>query len=84
MNKNTLHRYSYEYTDTFCGERNYCWIKRGIVHATNDVHAMRKARKELGLTGAKGRYIHRNDGAEWRPYNCATILTILDEVSDNA
>ena len=23
--------YKYEYTDTFCGEANYCWVKRGKV-----------------------------------------------------
>ena len=23
--------YTYEYTDTFCGESNYSWVKRGCV-----------------------------------------------------
>lgn len=23
--------YAYEYTDLFCGEANYCWVKRGKV-----------------------------------------------------
>lgn len=23
--------YEYEYTDTFAGEANYCWVKRGKV-----------------------------------------------------
>jgi len=27
-----MHTYEYEYTDTFCGEANYCWVKRGKVH----------------------------------------------------
>lgn len=25
------HTYEYEYTDTFGGEANYCWVKRGTV-----------------------------------------------------
>jgi len=26
-----MHTYDYEYTDTFSGEANYCWVKRGKV-----------------------------------------------------
>jgi hypothetical protein len=26
-----MNTYEYEYTDTFAGEANYCWIKRGKV-----------------------------------------------------
>ena len=27
-----MHTFEYEYTDTFGGEANYCWVKRGKVH----------------------------------------------------
>jgi len=30
--------YSYEYTDTFAGEANYCWVKRGKVHVPELTH----------------------------------------------
>jgi hypothetical protein len=26
-----MNTYEYEYTDTFAGEANYCWVKRGKV-----------------------------------------------------
>ena len=26
-----MNRYSYEFTDTFAGDANYCWVKRGVV-----------------------------------------------------
>ena len=26
-----MNTYEYEYTDTFAGESNYCWVKRGKV-----------------------------------------------------
>lgn len=26
-----MNKYSYEYTDTYAGESNYCWVKRGKV-----------------------------------------------------
>jgi len=30
--------YEYEYTDTFCGDANYCWVKRGKVVVPDLVH----------------------------------------------
>lgn len=27
-----MHKYQVEYTDTFAGEANYCWVKRATVH----------------------------------------------------
>ncbi len=30
--------YSYEYTDTFAGEANYCWVKRGKVNVPELTH----------------------------------------------
>lgn len=31
-------QFSYEYTDTFCGEANYSWVKRGNVHVPDLTH----------------------------------------------
>jgi hypothetical protein len=33
-----VHKYTYEYTDTFGGEANYCWVKRGVVSVPELVH----------------------------------------------
>ena len=30
--------FSYEYTDTFAGEANYCWVKRGTVSVPELTH----------------------------------------------
>ena len=30
--------YEYEYTDTFAGESNYCWVKRGKVRVPELTH----------------------------------------------
>ena len=31
-------QFSYEYTDTFGGEANYCWVKRGTVSVPELTH----------------------------------------------
>ena len=33
-----MHTYTYEYTDTFGGDANYCWVKRGVVSVPELVH----------------------------------------------
>lgn len=33
-----MQTFEYEYTDTFAGEANYCWVKRGKVHVPDLVH----------------------------------------------
>lgn len=32
------HSFNYEYTDTFAGEANYSWVKRGTVTVADLVH----------------------------------------------
>lgn len=32
------HKYGYEYTDTFCGEANYSWVKSGMVYVPELTH----------------------------------------------
>jgi hypothetical protein len=33
-----METYEYEYTDTFAGEANYCWVKRGTVTVPDLTH----------------------------------------------
>ena len=33
-----MQTFEYEYTDTFAGESNYCWVKRGNVSVPDLVH----------------------------------------------
>jgi hypothetical protein len=39
-------QFSYEYTDTFGGEANYCWVKRGAVSVPELTH--------YGYDGSRG------------------------------
>lgn len=71
--------YNYEYTDTFGGEANYCWANRGQVQANNLKQALRRAKKELGLTGLKGTTHNYGDMIDYRPQGHCTVLFITWE-----
>lgn len=71
------YEFDVEYTDTFGGEPNYCWVRRErlvIPFGTSDREVMRRAKAAVGLTGVKGRSIHDGDRLEFRPYRSCTIL----------
>ena len=45
---------TFEHTDTFGGEANYCWAKRGeldVPEGTSDRKIVRAVKRELGLSG---------------------------------
>lgn len=47
---------SYEHTDTFGGEANYSWGKRGTIElpsGTGEREIITAVKRELGLTGVK-------------------------------
>lgn len=44
-----LHEFNIQVTDTFGGEANYSWVKEFKISAYNVPHAIRKAKKELGI-----------------------------------
>ena len=91
-----MHTYDIEYTDTFAGEANYCWVKRAAVtmpeltqygydggpgsygkaNRTFQRELMKRAKAEVGLTGARGRTYWHGDMGEFRPYRSATVLFI--------
>ena len=65
-----------EYTDTFGGEANYCWVKRAeltIPIELSDRAITRRAKAALGLTGVKGRTHSYGDAWEFRPYGGNTV-----------
>lgn len=71
--------YNYEYTDTFGGETNYCWVKRGTVIATTLRGAMRMARSEIGLSGVRGDIVADfGNESHWIPRGCCTILMVTE------
>lgn len=67
---------NYEYTDTFGGEANYSWVRRGTVEATES-NFMRKVKAKLGLSGVRGVRTDFGDMVEFRPYGSATVLFIM-------
>ena len=76
--------YAWEYTDTFGGEPNYCWVKRGKVAVAErndneplrnvELRIARAAKKAAGLNGVRGTSYWHGDHYEFRPYKCATVL----------
>lgn len=51
-----FHSYDVEYTDTFAGEANYCWVKRAVVSVPELTH--------YGYTGSTdGSYARANRAA---------------------
>lgn len=74
MNNST--EYRYEYTDTYGGQANYCWVKRGTIEAKNLKSAVRKAKKEVGLNGVRCQSINFGDEVHLRPCGSCTILFV--------
>jgi hypothetical protein len=67
-----------EYTDTFGGEANYCWVKRFTLPGQiSDLQAVRRAKALVGLTGVRGRTYKHGGNIEFRPYRMATVLFIF-------
>jgi hypothetical protein len=74
-------KYAVEYTDTFAGEANYSWVRRAIIEAPANAAAsliMRRAKKALGLSGARGRTIQFGEVIEFRPHGRATVLFVSE------
>lgn len=68
-----------EYTDTFSGEANYSWVRRATFEApdsASDALLMRRAKRELGLSGVRGKRESLGDSLALRPYGSCTILFI--------
>jgi hypothetical protein len=66
-----------EYTDTFGGEVNYCWVKRAsleIADYPSETAIRRRILKALGLSGVRGRWESYGDAWQFRPYRMCTIV----------
>jgi len=51
MKREKPYTWSFELTDTFGGEANYAWARRGTIKASTPSGAIRAAKRALGLTG---------------------------------
>jgi hypothetical protein len=69
-----------EYTDTFGGQPNYSWVRRGsIADAGTDREAVRRAKAWAGLTGHPCRVERHGDAIAIYPRRMATVLFISVE-----
>ena len=68
-----------EYTDTFCGEANYSWVKRfelTVPEELSDKTLMRIAKELCGLAGVRGQWYECSDSLKFIPANSNTVLFI--------
>jgi hypothetical protein len=68
-----------EYTDTFAGEANYCWVKRESLElpvGISDRAIMRRAKAAMGLSGVRGRLDSYGDGFRFVPYRSCTVMFV--------
>ena len=66
-----------EYTDTFGGEANYCWVNRATLTlpvGISDKAILRRAKAAMGLTGMRGRTENYGDGHKFVPYHSCTVM----------
>lgn len=69
-------RWQCEYTDTFAGQANYSWVRRGTTLVPQN--ATRRSvviavKRELGLTGQRCRTFDHGDMIELRPVGFSTV-----------
>ncbi len=72
-------RVNVEYTDTFCGEANYSWVKRASFDAdedASDLAIVRKAKAEISLSGMPCNRDDFGDMIELRPQGYCTVAFI--------
>jgi hypothetical protein len=74
-------RWSCELTDTFGGEANYAWVRRGTTLVPDSASRrtiVRRVKAELGLTGTRCHTHDHGDMIELRPvrFNTVAFATI--------
>lgn len=68
-----------EFTDTFGGEANYCWVKRDTIRLprmATQKQIMRASKAAVGLTGVRGSVDTYGDNYTFRPYRQATVMFV--------
>lgn len=69
----------WEMTDTFGGEANYCWVKRGTIETTDDISnlaIMRRIKKEIGWNGYRCEVDNFGDMLAIRPAGICQVCFI--------
>ena len=65
-----------EYTDLFCGEANYAWVKHFDFDCTGmtDLQIIRRAKSELGISGKRA--AHSFNQCDLARYFSSTVLFV--------
>lgn len=74
-----MNKFTVEYTDTFGGEANYCWVKRdSFLLESNCATALVKrfAKDLMGLKGIRGTWEDYGDTLKFTPRNSCTVLFV--------
>lgn len=71
----------WEITDTFSGEANYSWVKRGKIETRpgeefSDLAAVRRVKRAIGWNGLRCRVSSYDDMLEIRPYGMRLVCFI--------
>lgn len=72
-----MYKHNVEYTDTFGGEANYTWVRRGkIIHDGTVRSLKRKAKALMGLSNIRGTWEDFGDMLRFKPYRSCTVMFI--------
>ena len=74
-----MNKFTVEYTDTFGGEPNYCWVKRDsfLLEANCATALVKRFAKDLmGLKGIRGTWEAYGDTLKFTPRNSCTVLFV--------
>ena len=71
----------YEITDTFGGEANYSWVKRGKIEGEpsedySDLAAIRRVKKAIGWENVRCRKEYQGETIALYPYGSCTVCYI--------
>ncbi len=71
-------KFTAEYTDTFGGEANYCWVKRTTfdVKTNSNLAILRKAKALMGLSNVRGKTEDYGDTLKFTPRGSCTVLFV--------
>lgn len=70
-----MSHYSIEVTDTFGGEANYCWVRRGTTQATSRRGQIEAAKRVAGWA-CRVKVVDFGDMIEVRPVSTAGLLQV--------
>lgn len=80
---------AYEMTDTFGGEANYSWVRRGAItlkqgEEVTDLAAVRRVKKALGIAGVRCLTQISGDTIALYPLNSCRVVFITFHTFGNA